>query len=328
MEDFNMKKANFTKLMGILVCFLLVCSVLASCGASNGAMMDEAVGGDKGEDMDVLDKEFSGSTMNPGNKNEMADNSDASTGDKEYEPKIIKTATVSAETKDFVSAIKQIEGNVKKVGGYIEECNVEDRSAYVSDTGSTTLKYARYVLRIPEARLDEFLSEAGELLNILSETTTATDVSDKYYDIEARISVLETERAVLEKMLSEATSVSQMIEIEQRLYDVIYEIESYKTALKVYDSKVAYSTVNLTVNEVADLTPTEVDDSFGTRFKMAVKESWDGFVEFCQDFVIFVVYAVPVVAVLAVPTGIIAVVVITVVSVIVKKTKRRNGADK
>lgn len=148
-------------------------------------------------------------------------------------------------------------------------------------------------LRIPAEKLDEFLAKTGTLVNVVSSSTSADDVSGQYYDIEARLSVLETERAVLEKMLAASTGVNEMISVEKRLYDVIYEIESYKTQLKVYDSKIAYATVHITLREVANLTVVADDPTFGARFSQAVSESWQNFVTFCKDFVIWLVYALP-----------------------------------
>ncbi len=320
-----MKTKKTLKLLALAAAALAVLVMLASCAKSNDGMAME--------DMEIApelsDKPNSSGSSLPSyeEKGEMAD--DAEGGEDangEYAPKIIKTATLSAETKDFSSAVAEIEAKVKTLGGYIESCNIQNMNySYSGSTYST--RNASYVLRIPADKLDTFLSEAGELLNVTSTSTNAEDISGEYYDIEARINVLETERALVEKMLSEAKDVSTMIELERRLYDIIYEIESYKTAIKVYDSKVAYSTVNLSVREVADLTDLNADDSFGGRLKRAVAESWDNTVEFAADFVIFLVYAAPVLAVMGVGVAVCAVVAIVIaatVRVIVRRVRAKK----
>ena len=131
-------------------------------------------------------------------------------------------------------------------------------------------------------------------------------------------------------MLSEATSINTMITLEERLYDIIYEIESYKTAIKVYDSKVAYSTVTLNVREVVDLTPIDADDSFGSRFKNAISESWDNTVSFLEDTAIFLVYAAPVFGVMAICVVGVAVVVLVVLAIVrkcIRKARTRKEAN-
>lgn len=270
----------------------------ASCAKSNGMVYDEDMMYPEAEDGYVGD---SGSSLpSYDEKGEMADDlADKTEDEGELTPKIIKTASLEAETKDFTGAITEIESSVKALGGYIESCNVTNRS-YTYSGESVVTRNANYVLRIPAERLDEFLAEAGELLNVTSSSSNADDISGEYYDIQARVSVLETERVLVEKMLSEAKDIDTMISLERRLYDIIYEIESYKTAIKVYDSKVAYSTVNLNVKEVADLTDLDADPSFGARFERALSESWDNTVAFGEELIIALVYAMPVIAVMGV----------------------------
>ena len=221
-----------------------------------------------------------------------------------YEVKIIRTATVSAETKNFDSALTEIEAEVAALGGYMESSQVTGRN-YASQSNGYATRTAKFSIRVPAEKLDAFLGKAGELLNVTSSATTATDISNEYYDVEARLNVLRTERQVLEEMLAEASSIDNMITVEQRLYDVIYEIESYETMLRVYDSKVAYSTVTLELWEVSDLTLVVEENTFGARFKKAISDSWRNFVDFCKDAVIWLVYALPTLVILGVvATGI------------------------
>lgn len=291
-----MKNKNLLRSVILAAMITALTLSFASCAKSNGMMYDEDMAYPEIEDGYVGD---SGSSLpSYEEKGEMADDlADKTEDEGELSPKIIKTASLEAETKDFKGAIAEIESSVKALGGYIESCNVTNRS-YTYSGESVVTRNANYVLRIPAERLDEFLAEAGELLNVTSSSSNADDISGEYYDIQARVSVLETERVLVEKMLSEAKDIDTMISLERRLYDIIYEIESYKTAIKVYDSKVAYSTVNLSVKEVADLTELDADPSFGARFERALYESWDNTVAFGEELVIALVYAMPVIVVM------------------------------
>ena len=291
-----MKNKNLLRSVILAAMITALTLSFASCAKSNGMMYDEDMAYPEIEDGYVGN---SGSSLpSYEEKGEMADDlADKTEDEGELSPKIIKTASLEAETKDFKGAIAEIESSVKALGGYIESCNVTNRS-YTYSGESVVTRNANYVLRIPAERLDEFLAEAGELLNVTSSSSNADDISGEYYDIQARVSVLETERVLVEKMLSEAKDIDTMISLERRLYDIIYEIESYKTAIKVYDSKVAYSTVNLSVKEVADLTELDADPSFGARFERALSESWDNTVAFGEELVIALVYAMPVIVVM------------------------------
>ena len=310
-----MKTGRYGRIAVLLLCALLAVGVLTSCNAKEA------------NDYAVEDTVSAGTAM-PGDagdgapKEEMGELSTTYTTATEgvYEVKIIRTASLSAQTKEFDTAMTDLEASVAALGGYMESTDIRGRSA----NDQTSNRYATMTLRIPAERLDEFLTTTGERLNVISSSTSATDVSNEYYDVQARLSVLETERAVLENMLSKSTTVDNMIQIESRLYDVIYEIESYKTRLKVYDSKVSYSTVTLTLSEVTDLTVVAEGNGFGARFKKAVGDSWQSFAEFCKDAVIWLVYALPALVVLGFFFIVIPLIVLLAVR---KRIKKRKQAE-
>lgn len=311
-----MKKIKGLKFFAVIVTVIILLTALASCGASKeGMAYDNAAPGDGV----IVENSASGGGSN--GKTEIGSVSDPSSSNSEYEPKIIKTASVEAETKNYESAIDELEAAVAECGGYIELSRVSGKN-YASGN-SFSGRTAEYTFRIPADSLDSFLAKSGELLNITSSSTNATDVSNDYYDIKARLSVLETEREMLEKMLSEAKDVQTMLDIETRLYDVIYEIESYETQIRLYDSKIAYSTVTMRVYEVTDLTVVNQDPSFGQRIKTAFTESWRAFAAFCKDTAVNTVYALPAILVI----GAIAAVAITLTVRAVRKKKARKEKD-
>ena len=123
-----------------------------------------------------------------------------------------------------------------------------------------------------------------------------------------------------EEMLKKSDDVNYLLKIKDRLYNVIEEIESYKTQLRVYDNKVAYSTVTMTLDEVVEYTPiTTPKDSFGTRVSSAFRESWKNFADGCEALFVGLVYSLPTLIVIAVlGTGAAFVLILCV-----KKAKRK-----
>jgi len=222
---------------------------------------------------------------------DLSENGSDAITETEYAPKIIKTAELSCETKSFDAAITSLEKLVAELGGYVQESGVTGRGYGATDKHTRS---AEYTFRIPAESLDSFLASTGQLLNITSTTTSSEDVSADYYDIESRLAVLESERTLLQQMLSQTNDVSKMVTIEDRLYDVIYEIESYQTMLRVYDGRVAYSTVTLHLYEVADYTTmVGTKDSFGARIGKAFREGWSDFAQWIQDVCVAIVASLP-----------------------------------
>ncbi len=278
-----------------LAVVLMLCCVLTSCGKSSygdgyigGANkypteMAPSVNGDYGY----------GDTKLP-EKNDTTDKESS----EELVQKIIRTVYMDAQTKEFDRAISSIRAALNTAGGFEESFSSNNRTY-----GSTAVysRSATMTLRIPAEKLDAFLSEVGGLLHITSQRANVQNVTNEYYDIEARLNVLESERAVYETMLQNAKTTSEMLSIRDRLYNVIEEIEAYKTRLRVLESQVAYSTVHLSLSEVVEYSKvTEQDASFGDRIYDAFWTGWYSFVDNSEDFAVWFVRNVTTIATLVI----------------------------
>lgn len=215
---------------------------------------------------------------------------------KDESAKIIRIVNINGESKDFEKTTEEIQGQVKDSGGYIENSEIRGGKSYID--GSHNSRTATYVIRIPADKLDAFLSTAKGLINVTSSSESTEDVTLDYYDIESRLNTLKSKKAALENMLSKAETLDDMLTIQENLYDVIADIEAYQSKLNLYDNKVSYSTVRLTVNEVVEYTETEL--SFGDRLSKAFKGGWEWFAEAGQDIAIVLVYLLPLLFVLLV----------------------------
>ena len=50
--------------------------------------------------------------------------------------------------------------------------------------------------------------------------------------------------------MEQATNLSDVLQIQNRLTDVIYQIESYESRLRTYDNLIDFTTIDLTIREV------------------------------------------------------------------------------
>ncbi len=242
------------------------------------------------------------------------------TGDgAQYERKIIKTVSINGETKEFDIATMGIDSSVASAGGYVESSKFSGRS--ISDSSySYHTRSATYTIRVPAEGLDDFLSSLGNLVNIVNSSSNVDDISAQYYDIVSRLATLEAEKTALLNMYEKAGSVDYMLQVQERLYDVIEEIEANNTRLNYYKSRVAYSTVNLEIREVIEYTEQIKEPAtFGERLSVAFKESWQNFADGWEDFTVGFVYSVPTLLVLAVIFGGIG----FVIYLVVKKYRNR-----
>ena len=287
---FKKKSARF------LLIFIITVALLLLSACSGGEMYDSAV------DVGYGDKNMNGGDTDIGTDSGIA----------ELNPggKIIRNVVLRGETKDFDTALATLKNKIAENGGYVEKSNVTGGESLNSNRRNS--RNAVYTIRIPAEKLDAFLGEVGGLLHITSQRSNVQNVTNEYYDIEARLNVLESERTAYEAMLQSAKTTSEMLSIRDRLYDVIEEIEAYKTRLRVLESQVAYSTVHMTLSEVVEYSKvSEQDETFGDRIYDAFWTGWYSFVDNAEDFAVWFVRNVTTIGTLAIIGLIVLVVVIT-----------------
>ena len=214
----------------------------------------------------------------------------------ESKRKLITTVNISVQTKEFDVLQKSIEASVEELGGYIESSEIyyNSYSYYRSSDPSNYTPHDRsasYVLRIPEKRLDEFLTKLHDGSNVTEESKSVTDITLDYVDTAAHKKALQTEARSLEKMLEKAKELDDIVKIQSRLTEVRYQINSIESQLRTYDNKVDYSTVRLDVSEVTiyqqapDATAWE---KISTGFRNSLHSVGTGFADFGIWFIIHI----------------------------------------
>ncbi len=313
-----MKKNTTHRIFISAIALLVALMTLASCDSGSEPMgdMSPGIGAPDQNTAGGMEGGSLGGTLTGGTN-----------GD--YDRKIIRTVTMSCETKAYDDAITLIMNTLGGHGGYVE-------ASETTGTGYEDVKNSErravYTLRVPAEKLDTFLEvlRTDEGIRILSQNSTSDEVTSAYYDIVSRLETLNAEKASLTAMLEGFTDYSDihsMLQVQERLYDVIEEIEALQTQLNLYDGKVAMSTVHLTLREV--ITYTEVvkpDPTFGQRIGEAFRESWADFGEGCQNFAVWFVEAFPTLLVLAVIHGGIFLIIYTAVQRNRKKRAAREAA--
>ncbi len=231
------------------------------------------------------------------------------------ERKRIQHVTVELETLKFEDTVNTLRTRTAAVGGYIESSRETGRSLYGTGT-----RRAELVLRIPTDELDGFESGIDDLGSVLSRYTTTDDVTDKYFDTEARLKSLETQRDKYMELLEETNDMEYIIRLTDALTDVIYQIELYTGTLNKYDSLIEYSTVTVNVNEAVELTKSEsLTASFGEKITNAFLDSVGAFLDMCESAAIGITSAIPFLILPAVAAVIIVIVMRR------RATKRRRA---
>lgn len=187
----------------------------------------------------------SGSSSNSGSSNSGSSNNNISNNNSNevqssYQ-KLIKRLTIKTETRDLDKLKEKLSLKVKECNGYIE-------SSYTSERRDN--RYTNMQIRVPEDKLEKFKSEVDNNSNVTSIDESTEDVTLTYVDVESHLKALKTEQDTLLKLLNNAVSLSETLEIQSRLTDIRYEIESYQSRLNTLDNMIAYSTISISISEV------------------------------------------------------------------------------
>ena len=250
----------------IIALLVLVC-LLAGCGAATEDAMMNGVSMDSASGSGGIYEGFESGASTTGGSPDFADQ------------KLITTVEVSAETEDLDTLMTELNSQIAELGGYIEFQNTYFGSAY------STHRYrsANMTVRIPAENLAGFLQHVEGISNVVSKQQSQENVTLQYVDTESRVAALQAERDRLMELLEQAGDLSDLLQIEERLTDVLYELESTTARLRSLDNQVSYATVELYIDEVRIYTQTEkqtVWQRIGAGFGENLRQIGEDLVDF------------------------------------------------
>lgn len=232
--------------------------------------------------------------------------------------KIIKNGDLSIQTREFDEFLTNLNRSILAVGGYVEASSINGNSY-----NKNRMRSADVTARVPAEQLDAFCDQVSELGNVTYKNLYTRDVTLTYVDLESHVKALRTEQQTLMDLLAKAEKVEDIILIQNRISDVLYEIESYESTLRTFDDQIAYSSVYLSIQEVQRETTVEKETA-GQEIARRFKENWedvkDGFARFGIDFV----SDLPIIIVWVVFLGIVVLVIVRIVKGGPKRKARRE----
>jgi len=222
--------------------------------------------------------------------------------------KIIRSARMELSTREFDKDVEAVTQALARAGGRVESATL------YNSYGS--LRVAYYTLRVPSSQLDTVITALRGIGRLVSFSESSEDVSEQYADTENRLLTQRTKMERLQALLAKAESVEDLITIESSISDTQYEIDRLTGQLRGMDSKVDYSTLSLTINELGPIeTSQDREETLWERVKNGVKAAFEGFVQLMSDLVVFLSIALPYLLVL--------VLLVLIIRYIIKRRKNK-----
>jgi len=268
------------KHVSLTLVLALLLSLFTGCGASTSApAMDYAVKEEAMEAPMAMDMAAGNSLTTSG-----AGESTAIPENRKW----IITVDMSAETEDLEAMLAALDERINALKGFVEDQNIYNGSSY----SSRRYRSASLTVRIPAKDVDKFTEEVSGIANVVRTNKNLEDITLNYSATASRIKALETEEARLLEFMNQAQDLSDLLEIEDRLTDVQYELERYSSQLRLYDNQVDYATIYLNIEEVQEYTPVE-EETFWEKISGGFKSSLEGLGEDLEELVVWIIVSSP-----------------------------------
>lgn len=263
--------------LSLLLVFALLCGILTGCGGSSSeakVSMEYAAEAPAAADTaygnSLTTAGTNGSTAIPENR------------------KWIITVDMSAETEDLDALTAALDEKITSLNGYVEDQSVYNGSTY----SNRRYRHANLTIRVPAEDVDSFTEQVAGIANVVSQDKNMEDVTLSYTATESRMTALQTEETRLLELMAKAETMSDLLEIEERLTDVRYELESVTSQLRLYDNQIDYATIYLTIEEVQEFTPVE-EPTLWERISGGFRNSLNGLGEGVLDLLVWIVTSSP-----------------------------------
>jgi hypothetical protein len=150
---------------------------------------------------------------------------------------IIRTGQLEVEVADLESAVRDASARVSSVGGYVSG---SEESAEGDDARASV------TYRIPADRWDEAVSAIRGLATAVRHVQVETEaVTNQVVDLGARISNLRATEAALQKIMVSASTISDVLKVQDQLTQVRGEIEQLVAEKSQLEERAAFGTLTV-----------------------------------------------------------------------------------
>ena len=186
----------------------------------------------------------------------------------DWDKKIIKTALLNLEIKDFKKYNAGFRDKVKQVGGYIAQEQQSETEYKIENT---------LIIKVPVDQFDDavqLLVNDAEKLN--EKKITSEDVTIEFVDTRSRLESKKQVRLRYLDLLKQAKNMEEILNVQSEVNGIQEEIEAASGRIEYLSHSSSFSTINLTYYQVLNATAVDNDKpSFSTRVSNAFRFGWN-----------------------------------------------------
>ncbi|MEI6499823.1 MAG: DUF4349 domain-containing protein [Armatimonadota bacterium] len=154
--------------------------------------------------------------------------------------RIITTGDMTIEVISLDKALADLTALVKANGGFLSDKSVSAEGNW---------RTANLTVRVPADKFDVLHDGARGLGTVKREQQKGDDVTKQWQDLEARMKIRKQEEQSLLALMQKQAGLSDLLQVEKRLWEVREQIEQSEGELRYLRDQVTLATLTITLNE-------------------------------------------------------------------------------
>lgn len=185
----------------------------------------------------------------------------------EWDKKIIKTASLNLEVKDYNNFYSSLREKVRAAGGYIAR-EEQSQSEYKIENSLT--------IKVPVDQFDNAvvqLTSSTEKIN--EKKITSQDVTTEVIDTKSRMEAKRQVRLRYMDLLKQAKNMEEILSVQSEINGIQEEIEAAAGRIEYLGHSSTFSTIHLTYYQILNSSAKDTSEpSFGTKLSSAFRIGW------------------------------------------------------
>jgi hypothetical protein len=183
-------------------------------------------------------------------------------GNPDWDKKIIKSANVTLELKDYNAYNNAFHRKLKGFGAYVAQEQQSESDEQISNDIN---------VKVPVDKFDDLMNSlSGEGVKVLQKSISTQDVTGEVVDTKSRIEAKQQARLRYLELLKQSKNMNEILQVQNEINSIQEDIESASGRVNYLVHASAYSTINLRYYQYLNgLTSKDVGPNFLSRLNEA-----------------------------------------------------------
>ncbi len=185
----------------------------------------------------------------------------------DWDKKIIKTASLRLEVKDYNVFAISLREKIKEFGGYIAQ-EEQIQSEYKIENSLS--------IKVPVDQFDDAIAQISSKAETVNEKKIISqDVTAEFVDTRSRIEAKKQVRLRYMDLLKQAKNMEEILNVQSQINGIQEQIESGEGRIEYLGHSSVFSTINLTYYQILNASAIDNEKpSFSTELNHAFRNGW------------------------------------------------------